>query len=235
MRLRFVILSLARSGTSLLTSTLNTHPAILCHGEVYHPQPRWHLLGNLADLSEDKKRALQAQPDFLDRIYDQDRPVVGHKMWYGQNPAVCEALMADESILKIIHERENGLAQFASGKLAQETGVWNLNAGSRAKVRGAPQLTFAPRAFDLFLAHRQESLDLYRARSRGPVLNLTYRQIVEGRFDLVLRFLGLQPVELAPQKKQLHSSDILSRFVAKDRPVVLRYLAAIGHPDWVTE
>ena len=234
--MRFVILSLARSGTSLLTSTLNTHPAILCHGEVYHPQPRWHLLGNLSDLSEEEKRALQGEPDFLQRIYDQDRPVVGHKMWYGQNPSVCDALMADESILKIIHERENGLAQFASGKLAQETGVWNLNAGSRATVKQAPELSFSSRAFDQFLAHRQESLHLYRSRSRGPVLNLTYRDLVEGRFDLVLNFLGQRPVDLLPQKKKLHTSDILSRFVAnKDRASVLRRLDAIGHPEWVTE
>ena len=52
--LRFVVLSEARSGTSLLTETLNTHPEITCHGEVFHPNPDWHFRGDMADWSKDR-------------------------------------------------------------------------------------------------------------------------------------------------------------------------------------
>jgi LPS sulfotransferase NodH len=233
--LRFVILSMARSGTSLLSSTLNTHPAILCHGEIFHPEPRWHLLGNLEQLSDDEKRRLQAQPDFVERVYAQDRPVVGHKMWYDQNPAVCDTLMADETISKIIYERENALAQFASGQLAYQTGIWDKEASDGTKLTNVPSLQFIPAQFNQFIAFRTETFQRYHSQSRGPVLNLTYRDIAEGHFDIVLRFLGQAPVPLQPQKKKLYSSDIISRYRPEDHDLIRSHLAAMGHPEWASE
>lgn len=170
--LRFVILSMARSGTSLLSTTLNTHPAVLCHGEIFHKEPKWHLLGNLEHLSNEEKLAIQASPDFVDRIYAQDRPIVGHKMWYDQNPTICSILMADESIFKIIYERENALAQFSSGQLAKATGVWNRAPSDEAKVEDAPMLRFSTSAFENFIHFRTETFDRYRTETRGPVLSL---------------------------------------------------------------
>lgn len=232
---RFVVLSLARSGTSLLTSTLHTHPAILCHGEIFHPSPRWHLYGTLEHLSEEEKRALQGQPDFLDRVFDQDRPLVGFKMWRSQNPAICDGLMADDSVAKIIYERENALAQYASGQLARATGVWNVSTLPKDLREKTPALPFGPGAFAQFLAKRAETLALYRSLSRGKVLDLTYREVVTQGFDRVLDFLGQPPMALTPQKAKLHGSDILGRYAPEVRQTILAQLEKIGHPEWITE
>lgn len=237
MPVKFVILSAARSGTSLLTSTLSTHPDILCHGEIFHPKYRQHLKGTFADMPDDEILALREDLDrFLPLVFGQPGvPVTGFKMWESQNPACCERLLADTSVRKIIYERENKLAQFSSGQLAKQTGVWNVAADNTRRKIAADPLPFNPEAFARFLDKQQSIFQGYRDRARGEVLDIGFNRIAEGDFAPVLAFLGVDAMDLAPRTKRLHSSDTLSRYDAAHHDTIRAVLKDMDRIEWLSE
>lgn len=234
---KFVILSDARSGTSLLGATLNTHPEIVCHGEIFHPDPTWHLKGTLQAMSTAEKIELQKNdPDFVALVFDQPGfAAVGIKMWHDQNPEWCGKFLEDTSCFKIIYERSNKLAQFSSGQLARMTNVWNLGIGKKNDTRKVERLDFNGKHFAAFLAHQNETFRKYRTRARGPVMELRYKDIAAGEFASVLGFLHVKDIVLQPQKRQLYSGDILSRFKEDQHDEIRMFLKDMGREDWVGE
>lgn len=234
---RFVILSEARSGTSLLTETLNSHPEITCHGEVFHPDPAWHFRGTMAEWSNDSLLKLRAEKaTFLDRVFDQPgATAVGFKMWRVQEPDECARLLADGSVSKIILERRNKLSQYSSMLLAHQTGIWNLSANSGGKKLESAPLVFNARAFRKFIAYQTETFDYYRSQATGPTLNISFSSLVQDGFDGVQDFLGVQRQPLDPQKRRLHGTDILARFQQSDHAAIRAELNSLGQPGWVTE
>ncbi|PLL11133.1 hypothetical protein C0V75_17770 [Tabrizicola sp. TH137] len=235
---RFVILSGSRSGTSLLSETLNVHPEILCHGELFHPTPASHIKRQEGDLSVEEAVALRDRDPIGYLDWALTRPGVaaaGFKMWRSQQDAVCDRLLADEATLKIIYERENVLARFSSSRLVKATGIYNINSERARPGKLNTLVDFNRKAFlGYFDAHRALFAG-YRARARGPVLDLTYRDVIETGFSRVLAFLGVAEQALPPQKQRLHSNEILSRFAEADRDAIRKTLAEIGHPEWVSE
>lgn len=237
--MKFVILSNARSGTSLLVSSLNAHPDVLCHGEIFHRRPRNHLKGGLAELDADEIARLRATPqELVSRAFSAAPAAraVGFKMWRIQNEEICTQLLDDESIGKIILERKNKLALFSSKFLARHTGVWNLASHRKrtAPVQAEP-LRFDAKQLRKFVAQQSALFTFYRSHARGPVLDLTYRDLVTDGFAPPLDFLGVAQQDLTPGKQQLHSSDILSRFAEPDHPEIIRALEKLDHPEWITE
>ena len=235
---RFVIISMSRSGTSLLSESLNSHPQIVCHGEVFHPNPVGHLKDNFIEQSFDQVVQLRAENPsaFLDWVFD--RPGVtaaGFKMWQSQNPDGCDSLLADHSVAKIIYERPNVLARFSSSLLVRTTGVYNLGADKKRSTGLDQRVAFDLRQFRAYLAkHRETFLDL-RQRARGRVLDLTYTDLLSSGFADVQAFLGVSRQDLALQKQKLHGSDILRRFDDSHHDAIRAELGRIGHEDWWLE
>lgn len=236
---KFVILSEARSGTSLLSGTLGSHPEIMCHGEIYHEKTEWHLLGNFAGKAKEEIQELRKNENtFLERVFDQDGyKAVGFKMWRNQNPAACKSLLADDSIYKITYERDNKLAQFSSNLLANQTGIWNLTSGANVeKIKPEmPELAFNVNDFKKFIEFQKDTFDFYIKNVSGPFIHLKYSEIVLEGYSRVLDFLCVKPMELEPAMTKLYSSDILSRFAPADRTEILETLEAIGHSEWAFE
>ncbi len=234
---RFVIMSTARSGTSLLSETLNSHPDIVCHGEIFHPDPKWHLKGNLSGLPPEQIRALRADAGaFLEKVFDQPGAVaVGFKMWRDQEPDACLRLLRDETISKIIYERRKKLAQYSSGALAERTGVWNISRGDAYHAPEAEKLPFNPADFRRFLDYQRAADDFYRANVRGPFVEVVYSEIVTQGLKMIQGFLGVEILELQPQKKKLYSSDIIGRFDPSYHPLIRRTLGELGFSEWISE
>lgn len=235
---KFVIMSDSRSGTSLLSETLYSHPEILCHGEVFHPNPVHHLRGTLKPLSvEEIKRRREEDPArFIDEVFDQPNyGAVGFKMWRAQNPEYCDRLLADPSVLKIIYERENVLARYSSSRLVKATGVYNMTPSGKRSQALEKLVSFDAGSFRSYLERHRELFEHYRAKARGRVLDLTYSDLVRNGFSEVLTFLGVEDIPLSPQKARLHSSDILSRFEPDAQDTIFRTLNEIGRPEWRTE
>lgn len=234
---KFVILSAARSGTSLLTSTLHTHPDILCHGEIFHPKYRQHLKGTFDEMPDAEILALRDDLDrFIPLVFEQPgAAIVGFKMWESQSPECCERMLADTSVKKIIYERDNKLAQFSSGQLAKQTGVWNVSADNAKRKIDADPLPFNPDAFARFLDKQHSIFTGYRDRARGDVLEIGFNQIAEGDFGPVLAFLGASGMELAPRTKRLHSSETLSRYDAAHHDTIRSVLQDMNRMEWLSE
>jgi hypothetical protein len=113
---------------------LNEHPEIACHGEVFHGRNVVHV--RITHIPEGPERealklelcALRGRDPFayLERVYalGAERPIVGFKIFERHNPNILEYLLGEASIRKVVLFRANGLARYASLRLAHETGQW---------------------------------------------------------------------------------------------------------------
>ena len=234
----FVILSDSRSGTSFLSETLNTHPQIVCHGEVFHKSPAHHLKGDWRGLDLERILAMREESwsNYLAWIFDQPgAAAVGFKMWQTHNPEACDALLTDERVLKIIYERTNVLARYSSSRLVRATGLYNLGVKGKRSEKLETMVTFHRPEFEAYIARHRQIFATYRERAAGPVLELTYDALRTDGFRPVLGFLGVEDVPLQAQKQKLYGSDILARFEPLERAEVLAVLEKLGHPEWATE
>jgi hypothetical protein len=235
---RFVIVTMSRSGTSLLSETLNSHSQIVCHGEVYHPNPVWHIKDKFVERSfEEVLKFRAADPvAYLEWVYQRpDVAAVGFKMWRSQNPEVCDALLADESVSKIIYERTNVLARYSSSNLVHASGVYNMGKDQKRSKSLDQKVAFDLHKFRATLAKHRDGYTNIRQRAKGHVLDLTYDGLVSGGFADILAFLGVGQTDLTPQKQKLHGSDILNRFEDTHHAEIRAELVRIGHEEWCRE
>ncbi|WP_147393063.1 sulfotransferase [Paracoccus siganidrum] len=234
---RFVVLSNARSGTSLLTATLGSHPQVMCHGEIFHRKPATHLKGSFSGLTTDEVNEIRLDEDaFVQRVFDQGGfNAVGFKMWRDQSRSCCDKLLKHEGVKKIIYERENKLAQHSSNILAKKTGVWNIpNETARSRVK-RELIDFDKRWFVKFKKFQDDLFDYYRSSVVGDVLDVKFSTIASGDFSRVLAFLAVDHVDLEPKKARMHSANILSRYKPEYHDEIMETLEEIGHPEWVSE
>lgn len=240
MHRRFVIVSAARSGSSLLTATLDLHPRILCHGEIFHAKIDRHVRADALAATGAALRDADPLGFALGILaFREGEHAVGFKMWRLQSPDVCDALLADPDVLKIILERQNGLAAYSSAQLAKRSGVWNLGVRPRpdmlASARSA-RSRFDADEFLRFLARRDAMFEQYREAARGPVLDITYTALAgPGGFEPVFDFLGVKRMRTPQQKSRIHSADILDRFEPRARADAETALHRLGRLDWAYE
>lgn len=231
---RFVIFSVARSGTSFLTTSLRSHPQILCHGEALLPRhiPR-HIHGSAREVLTEEM--CERDPAGLVRTLwemNDDHPIVGFKVFAGHTPPLHIPLLQDEGIHKIVLKRDNALASWSSQQIARETGRWN--ARKEGSSIGATT-TFLRREFDRYLNRRDKYFAKVDKQCRGPRLDLSYaREIMDQDVSGVLEFLGADAaVETSSNKAKQLGRNVLDRF---DNPDEVRaYLEETGRMDWAEE
>ena len=118
---RFVILSVQRSGSTMLIHDLRCHPGVGCYGEVYRR----------ANTSPASYRAYRAALPWrpagahLDRLFDRPEQAVGFKIMYNQLrlPSLKSALRRRD--VKIVHlVRDNVLKQLVSHLVASRRQIF---------------------------------------------------------------------------------------------------------------
>lgn len=234
-KVRFVLFSAARSGTTLVTDTLKTHPGAYVHAEIYQPRRENHIRDEFRQRFD--VEALAKQPQRLARAildFTPGPPVVGFKMWTWQAPGAANALLRDAGVHKIVLERANKLAAFSSVQLAWKTGRWNRWRGE-SEAPPAPVLDFDAAEFDAFIERQDKLFANYRAAAAGPVLWLEYLDLPEPGLTRIQDFLGIAPLPLQPRRVKLYGADILARFAPADHAAIRRRLDRLGRPDWVCE
>jgi LPS sulfotransferase NodH len=198
----FLILSTQRTGSTLLSQLLRSHPMVVSFDEILH---QGHIAFATPGFKHTRGRSVRARDAmpvrFLERRvyagYRDDVAAVGCKVHYVHLERVDFApirrWLADRRDIRVIHlERRNQLRRYLSLMIARTTGTWHAtDAGGTDSVR----IRLDP---DECLEFFSESEKLHRTYAElfagHPVLDVQYEELatdrrhVEGR---VLEFLDL--------------------------------------------
>jgi LPS sulfotransferase NodH len=204
-RTRFAILTYQRTGSTLLMDALDSHPEVMCHGEVFHPDAVWYTKA-YPRWSEEATRAVaerDADPrGFLERLYADDfgHAAVGFKLMPGHAAAFAPALMRDQSIAKIVLRRENRVRVFVSNVRAATIKNWNAVPydGLAIHVDHEELQEFA-RLYDAYYYWIDACLEGQR------VLRVSYESLFSpARLERLLEFIRVDPdpFQLSPTKQR---------------------------------
>jgi hypothetical protein len=208
-------------------SLLNLQKDILCNGEIFlarqgKVQVRWGSEDKdgvvIAELSNLRRRDPEA---FLKRVFARNYGCgsVGFKIFAGQNDAMLDSLILDESVRKVVLMRRNVLAVYSSALIARETGTRT----SRDSVLDArPQVGFREGGFSRYC---ERYLSYYRKvfsalnDTGQPFHLINYDQVNDPwHFASLVNFIGAKLTDANPKAQlvKLNSSDIVSRFSNPD-------------------
>jgi hypothetical protein len=202
---------------------LNSHPHIVCHGELLRKK-NVGMRGALKVLKYIDKRFLSEQHrqenpyELVESIFQlagEEIRSVGFKLMLGQHRLFRDQLIADPAFLKILLHRHNILAVYSSDKIAKITGQGVV--GRFKKVKKA-KAKFDEKEFMKFWRRRLKQYALVQElaiRFSQPLLEVEYLSLVKGDgVDATVRFLGQDPSigELKAHTKKRNPSSILDRF-----------------------
>lgn len=202
---RFVIIGVARTGSTALVSLLNAHGQALCFGELFRqPDAIGWDVSPWADRRDERMlRLYRTEPlRFLERaVWRRHLPwrrAVGFKLFhYHAREAPFKAVwdyLRDDCDVAILHlKRRNLLAQYLSLQLAHRTNVWVTT--DEAGSASAP-IRLEPDACARHFADvRAQEAQADRFFAAHPVLQVTYEDLAADRIgvmDRVAEFLGLR-------------------------------------------
>lgn len=235
---RFVVFGLPRSGTTFLSTLLNSHRAISCSGEQFNP---WSVVDfGKPDDRSDVVLIRDAEPlEHMRKVFAaaDARGVeqAGFKFMLGHNVKVLRAL-ADDPELRIIYVwRENRLAQVASMLKAMKSKRW---AQTRVDAHVSQTVEARPRAISQRW-HEMAAMDFlasqWLATIPNPVLTLEYCALFKADTpNRLCDFLGVEPDPKmkSPLVKQ-GSNRVIDRF--DPQGPIAHYFTKIGREEWLGE
>ena len=209
---KFMISCTARSGSSMLSTLLNSHPRVLCHGEILaapHESagPYHDLRSQGADVDDWLRDYRKERPEAF--LYDVCFNPAGHQsigFKFKLEESLTSAyksfreLLAADKDVKIIHlQRKNILDKYISLQMTKQTGVFSIRSSSQR-----PDLR--PFTIDIpdFIAYVRKDRQRYEAAFEmfrdHPCLHLTYEELCESRpaaLAKVQDFLELPQAQLS--------------------------------------
>jgi LPS sulfotransferase NodH len=209
---RFVVVSVARTGSTLLNNLLTAQGNVLAFGELFRGDGAigWDLRpfnsrqgARLQQLHE--TRPLQFLEKEVFRAWPREIAAVGFKLFYyharsGPQAQVWDYLQADPSIAVIHLKRRNILEQYASLRVAHETNVWSsTTAGGPAPepIRLDPEA--CRRHFEEVRAQESACDALFGVRAR----TVAYEDLIADRTAAMGAVAAHIGVELKPAKAAL--------------------------------
>lgn len=127
---RFVIVAARRTGSNWLCTLLDSHPAILCHHELFNPAGIFYaqrLRHGPFSLGSVEQR--DADPvGFVERVFGDSggHPCLGFKLTHGQAEPVLDHVLADPAVRKIVLRRRNRVKTCVSEKVAEKLDSWEV-------------------------------------------------------------------------------------------------------------
>jgi len=188
---RFVVVGVARTGSTLLLNLLNAHPTVIAFGELFRGDGAigWDIPPFVTQQSLRLRRMVEAQPlEFLQnmvfRRWPREVSAVGFKLFYYHARSGLQAMVWDhlrkEPSLAIIHiKRRNILEQYLSLRVAHATNVWSTAEqpdGTAEPVSLVPEDCL--QHFEEVRA-QEEACDTFFAGCR--ILTLAYEDLVADR------------------------------------------------------
>ncbi len=194
--IRFVIAGTPRSGSTWLTSALNDHPSIECHGELLDDP---YLLRNPGFAADPWKGLLD-----LFRNPPIGKTAVGFKLFYFQcwdyyteHRGVLDRLAADRDLSVVFLTRGNLLRLVLSWETARTTGRWRLDADVDRVT--PPRLTLDPAdLLQRFQAIEEGVARLDRMFATHPRLTVAYEELFAAPAAWLNRIFELLSVDPRP-------------------------------------
>lgn len=228
MRVKFVIVGAARTGSTLLVRTLNTLEGVRCHGELLGPENvRGYEDGfDLVKASKGEREArtrrllLERNTDpvpFIDRALTSAHAATGFKALYSAflNPRWSDVIAFLQTLpeIRFVHlTRENSLRRYISEQILLEGGPNHSGAGGKSEIPIKVRVDI-----NAFLAKSAE-IETERAAlvallSQQPVLDITYEELAADTAATVVRvarFLGLTtlPSAIEPALQKVGATDL---------------------------
>lgn len=229
----FLIIADLRTGSTLLSTTLNRHPDIQCLGELLHPR-------DFADnqLPEFNRHDLTAQQLIGNALDVEGARAAGFRaMVFHPDPRVrplwgdAWEVLRDWPGLRVIHlYRQDQLAQYASYRIALEIGCFTPSPDDPAlNPENRPRLRIDPDELEHWITERRLLNTKRRRQLDGkPWFELSYETLVsdwDRQMTRIQRFIGVDVHSLA-QAKQKQEQRPLSEFILN-----LNQLRATVSPD----
>ena len=239
---RFVIIASQRTGSNMLVSALNSHPDVVCHGELLRKNKK-HFKGAVKIITllderyHDENYQMNHWRDYIDAVVEASGQVdaIGFKIMLNQHDEARHALIADPGYKKILLKRENVLSVYSSNKVARETGQGV--AGRFAEVKIA-QVAFVAKGFERYCAkyeERYQGAEDELQASGQRFHRTTYADICnpEG-IGNVLKFIGAdRSLPWEAKTKKRNSSVLTDRF--SNPEAVVEYMNRTGKSHWLQE
>ena len=247
---KFVVVGVQRSGTTLVTTLLDSHPDVFCAGELFKMRPargkvdvrdggyRRYISSAVHLKLVDRVARAHLVRAYLDRFFD--RPgydAIGFKLmrnhlYRGQFPSAIRYLVREQS--SVIHiVRENVLKTHVSRLMAQRTGTFHGTSG-RDGGRNAIEVPTNDLVRKLSRIAEQNSELRQIFEGSMPYLACTYERLIadqENENDRILGFLGLRGTRLKTPLVKL-TSDNLSNIVT-NLDAVQRSLHGTEFEQWI--
>jgi len=120
--MRFVIIGSQRTGSNHLVSLLNSHPEIVCYGELF--RNRYDILKNIPKISENYSDINYRKSNFISLLHYLDQlnycKTWGFKIFPEHSQKIIENLIQKNKFKIVLLQRENILAQYSSLKIVKE-------------------------------------------------------------------------------------------------------------------
>jgi LPS sulfotransferase NodH len=225
---RFIIAGTQRTGTTLLRTSLSSHPRIACHGEVFKlGKSPYALPGGYWDYSRQTAlrrlgAALRPQHsfrDYLDQLYGRrDRSAVGFKIMLNQCasrpflwPLICEY-----RVKAILVTRRNVLKTLVSRRTAATTGVYHVSPSLPVKTAVADWTAQPVRLDPESLLEdlekiSNETIEWKRRLQNCEFMELIYEEYVKDQPNWnsrVLDFLGAPRHELSSDLRKVNPDEL---------------------------
>lgn len=186
---RFIVLTRDRTGSNMLTQSLNSHPRVAADYEIF------------------AKLRGRTEREILDRAFGRQPFYIcakGFKIFYyhpqdAECSQVWDMLAAIEGLHVIHLKRRNILEALVSERLAYVTGVYGVRTEQEAAAyrRSIPKVQFTVEGLERgFRRTRQWERDGIARFSGRPIIEIEYEQLVAdmpGQFRRITDFLGVSP------------------------------------------
>ncbi len=193
---RFVVVCFGRTGSSWLCSLLQSHPAILCHGELFSPKGIQYGPGYLECSETAPSWSIDSRDrdpsGFLDALFSEDlgHQAVGLKMLNWHQPEFLFDLVRRQDLHKVIVCRHNRIRAFLSRARSEMLEQWIGRSYDGFRIVLDPDELLA-------YVHRYDSFyDRLRAAAAGtPTHEVVYEALLEDDRPArsIVEFLGVEP------------------------------------------
>jgi hypothetical protein len=220
----FAILSAPRSGSNHLVSLLNSHPSIVCLGEVF--RPKYNVVRKLGKEFRDWQchdERLQNPEGFIACLIEKkwtQAQSFGVKVFYPHLNFKTSHFISTCSKV-IFLERENQLARYSSNLSAKKSGQGALKVG---QAKNRVDIKFNKSEFIKYLARQEDQrkyiLNCLKEVPPAKIFKISYSMINNLKTQQrLLEFLGVpsaENIKLESIQKKRNINDISARFSNPD-------------------